>query len=119
MTCIHGLGCSVVDYEISYTHVLNCIVIFELLNDREPNYYHKHVSLTLNIDMHTNHMQKNCEIQRHIHFDKSKIDLFLKDLKMDLGFLMYNDNIDNIYHKFSMTLSTTIKFLLSRCRIKK
>jgi len=32
MTCSHGLGSSVVDYEISNIHVLNHITNFELLN---------------------------------------------------------------------------------------
>lgn len=36
------------------------------------------------------------------------MDSFLKDLNKDLDYLMYNDNIDHIYHNFSTTLSTTI-----------
>lgn len=30
-----------------------------MLNDQEIDYDHKSLSLTLNLDMHTNHMQKN------------------------------------------------------------
>lgn len=36
------------------------------------------------------------------------MDLFLQDLKRDLGFLTYNDNIDLIYYNFTTTLSNTI-----------
>lgn len=107
MTCIHGHGNNVVDYAISDTQVLNCLVNFDLLNDHEPNSDHIPLSLTLNLDMHTRHIQKNGENQRHIHFDKSKEDL-LKYLTRDLGSLTYNDNNDHIYHNFTTTLSTTI-----------
>ena len=36
------------------------------------------------------------------------MDLFLQDLKRDLSFLTYNDNIDLIYYNFTITLSNTI-----------
>jgi len=54
-------------------------------------------------------MQENCERQRHICFDNSKLDLFLKYLKGDLAFSMYNDKINQIYHNFTKTIFTTIK----------
>lgn len=41
-------------------------------------------------------MQENCEIQRHIRYDRSKIDVFLKVLKICLDFLAYRDNIYHI-----------------------
>jgi hypothetical protein len=36
MTCIHGIGSSIVDYVISDILVSNQIVTFDLLNDHEP-----------------------------------------------------------------------------------
>lgn len=64
MTCIHGQGNNGVGYTISDTHALNCIVSLDLLNDHKPDSDHRPLSLTLNISMHTNHMQKNNEFQR-------------------------------------------------------
>jgi len=84
MTCIRGHGNSVVDYAISDTHVLNCIVNFDLINYHKPDYDHNPLTLTLNLDMHMSHMQKNCERQRNICFDRSKMDILLIYLKMDL-----------------------------------
>ena len=108
MSCIDGLGSSVIDYVISDTHVLNCIVKLNILNDHKHDYNHRPLSLTLKLGIHINQVQKNGEIQKHIHFNKSKNDLFLQDLKRNLGYLKYNDNIDLIYHDFTTTLSTTI-----------
>lgn len=108
MTCFHGLGSSVLDYAISNTHVLNHITNFELLDDYEFDSDQRTLSLTLNLVIHTSHMQETIESQRRTHFDRSNIDLFLKDLERDLGSLTYNNNIDQIYYKFTTTLSTTI-----------
>ena len=56
-------------------------------------------------------MQENSERKSHIHFDRSNVDLFLRDLDRDFGSLTYNNNIDQIYYHFTTTLSTTtIKF---------
>ena len=93
MNYIHGLGSNVMDYAISDTWVLNCIVNFDLLDDPEHDSDHKPLFFTLNIDMHTNHMQNKGESQTNTHFDKSKMDLFLKYLIRDLGLLTYNDNM--------------------------
>ena len=51
-----------------------------------------------NIVMHTTHMQKNIEIKRHIHFDRRKANLFLRDLERDLGSMTYNRDIVQIYY---------------------
>jgi hypothetical protein len=51
MTCIHGLGSSVVDYVIFDIYVSNQITTFNLLNDHEPDYDHKPLTLTLNFSM--------------------------------------------------------------------
>jgi hypothetical protein len=48
MTCIHGLGSSVVDYVISNILVSNQIATFDLLNDHEPDSDHKPLTLNLN-----------------------------------------------------------------------
>jgi hypothetical protein len=52
MTCIHGLGSSVVDYVILDILVYNQIVNFDILNNYELDYDHKHLTLTLNFTMH-------------------------------------------------------------------
>lgn len=108
MPCFHGLGGSVMDYAIYDTHVLNRIANFELLNGFEPNYDHRPISLSLNLGMHTTHMQETGERKRHIHLDGSKVVLFLRDLERDLGYLTYNINIYQIYYHFTTTRSTTI-----------
>lgn len=38
------------------------------------------LTLTLTFPMHNSHMQENCENQMQLFFNKSKIDLVLKDL---------------------------------------
>ena len=108
MTCFHALGSSVVDYAISDILVLNHITNFELLNGFEPDSDHRPMSLSLNLAMHTTHMQENNERKIHIHFDRSKNDMFLRDLEMDLGTMNYNNNIDQFYYHFTTILSNTI-----------
>ena len=41
MTCIHGLGSSVVDYVISYTPLYNEIINVDILKDHEPESDHR------------------------------------------------------------------------------
>jgi len=72
LTLFHGL-CDL------WYHFFNNIVNSDLLNDEEPNSDHRHLTLTLKFDIHTNHMQDKCESQRNLLFHKSKMDLFLKD----------------------------------------
>jgi hypothetical protein len=48
-------------------------------------------------------------ISKLILFDKNKVDLFLKDLNTKLNLLSYKNNIEDIYHNFTTTLSTSIK----------
>ena len=106
MTCIHGIGSSVVDYVIFDIPVSNQITTFDLLNDHEPDFDHKPLTLTLNFSMHMNVIEENSNNQRHLLFDKNKVDIFLKDLDMDLHLLTYKDNIEE--HNFTTTLSTFI-----------
>jgi hypothetical protein len=93
MTCIHGLGSSVINYVIFDTLVSNQIVTFDLLNYHEPNFDHRPLTLTLNFAMHRSTNEENYDNQRKLRFDKSKIDIFLKDLNNELHPLTYKDNI--------------------------
>jgi hypothetical protein len=43
-----------------------------------------------------------------LHFDKSKVELFLKDLNSKLHILTYKENIGELYNNFTTTLSTYI-----------
>jgi hypothetical protein len=108
MTCIHGLGTSVVNYVIYDILVSNQITIFDLSNDHELNYDHKPLTLTLKFSMHRSIVEENSNNQRNFLFDKSKVDIFLKDLNNKLNLLTYKDNIEELYHNFTTTLSTSI-----------
>jgi exonuclease III len=108
MTCIHGLGSSVVDYVISDIPVSNQITFFDLLNDHELDSDHKPLNLTLKFSMHRSTIEENYDNQRNLHFDKSKVDIFLKGLDSKLKLLTYKDNIEELYHNFTTTLSTSI-----------
>jgi hypothetical protein len=108
MTCIHGIGSSVVDYVISDTPVSNQITTFDLLNDHEPDSDLKPLTLTLKFSMHRSTIEENCDNQTNLCFDKSKFDIFLKDLNSKLSLLTYKDNIEELYHNCTATLSTSI-----------
>jgi hypothetical protein len=108
LTCIHGLGSSVVDYVISDIPVSNQIETFDLLNDHEPHSHHKPLTLTLKFSMHRRTIEDNSDNQRNLRFDKSKVDIFLKELNSKLNLLTYKDNIEQLYHNFTTTLSTSI-----------
>ena len=58
--------------------------------------------------MHRRAIEKNSDNQRNLCFDKSKVDIFLKDLNIKLKILTYKDNIEELYHNFTTTLSTSI-----------
>jgi hypothetical protein len=66
MTCIHGLGSSVVDYLIYDIPVSNQIATFELLNDHEPDSDHKPLTLTLKFSMHGSIIEENFDNQRNL-----------------------------------------------------
>jgi hypothetical protein len=85
MTCIHGLGSSVVDYVIYDILISNQITTFDLLNDHEPDSDHKPLTLTLNFSMHMSVIEENFDNQKNFCFDKSKFDIFLKDLNSKLN----------------------------------
>jgi hypothetical protein len=74
--------------------VSNQITTFDLLNDHELDSDHKPLTLALNFSMHRRRIEDNFDNQRQLHFDKSKFDLFLKDLNSKLHLLTYKDNIE-------------------------
>ena len=59
------------------------------------------------------------ESKSHIHFDRSNVDIFLRDLERDLSSMTYNNNIDQIYYHFTTTLSTTINKFSNKTSYKK
>jgi hypothetical protein len=93
MTCIHGLGSSVLDYVISNILISKKIVNYDLLNDNEPDSDHRPLTLTLKFSMHMKTIEENSNNQRHMLFDESKVDLFLMDLNRELHLLTYKDNM--------------------------
>ena len=58
--------------------------------------------------MHRSTIEENYDNQRNLSFDKSKVDIFLKDLNSKLNLLTYKNNIEELYHNFTTTLSTSI-----------
>jgi hypothetical protein len=115
MTCIHGLGSSVVVYVIYDIPVFNQITTFDLLNDLEPNSDHKPLTLTLNFSMHSSPIEDNYDNQRNLCFDKSKVNIFLNDLNSKLNILTYKDNIEELYHNFTIPFLLLLTSSLSRC----
>jgi hypothetical protein len=91
MTCIHGIGSSVVDYVIYDIPISNQITTFDLLNDHEPDSDHKPLTLILKFSMHRSTIEENSNNQRNLRFDKSKVDIFLKDLNSKLNLLTYKE----------------------------
>ena len=61
--------------------------------------------------MHRSTIEENYDNQRNLHFEKIKVDIFLKDLNIKLNLLTYKDNIQELYHNFKTTLSTSINKL--------
>jgi hypothetical protein len=108
MTCIYGLGSSIIDYVISDIPVSNQITTLDLLNDHEFESDHKPLTLTLNFSMHRSANEENSNNQRNLCFDTSKVDIFLKDLNSKLNILTYKDINEELCHNFTTTLSTSI-----------
>ena len=61
---IHGLGSNVVDYVIFDIPLYNEIINFDILNDHEPNSYHRTLIVTLNIFMHRDPIDDNPHSQK-------------------------------------------------------
>ena len=96
------------DYMIYDIPIYNQIVYFDLLNDHELDYDHRPLIQPLNFLIHKIPIEENYYHKKHILFDKSKVDIFLKDLNSELNILSYTDNIKNLYHNFTTSLSTSI-----------
>jgi hypothetical protein len=58
--------------------------------------------------MHKSPIEDIYGSQKHLIFDKDKVDKFLKDLNNDLNLLSNKNSIDDLYHNFMETLSTSI-----------
>ena len=72
MTCISGLGSSVVDYVIYNIPIYNKLIDFNIFNDHDPDPEHRPLIITLNISMHRNPKEENYHFQKHPIFDKPK-----------------------------------------------
>jgi len=108
MTCIHGLGSSVVDYVISNLPLYNEIITFDILNDHERYSDHRPLLITLNFVMHRDPKENNPYSQKNLIFDTNKNYLFLNELKTNLFPLSSIDNIEDLFHNFTTTLSYSI-----------
>ena len=108
MTCIHGFGSSMVEYVISDLPLYNEITNFDILNDHEPDSDHRPLLITLNFVMHRDPKEDNPYSQKNLIFDRNKKDLFLNELKSNLLPLSRIDNIEDLYHNFTTTLSYSI-----------
>ena len=59
MTCIHGIGSSVVDYVLSNIPIYKKLIDFNIFNNHEPDYDHRPLIITLNISMHSDPKEEN------------------------------------------------------------
>jgi hypothetical protein len=108
MTGIHGLGSSVIDYVMFEILVTNQIVTLDILNYHDLDSDHRPLTLTLKFSMPMSTIEENSKNQTKLHFDKSKVDIFLNDLNSELHILPYKDIIDYLYHNFTTSLYTSI-----------
>ena len=104
MTCIYGLGSSVVDYVISDIPLYNEIIKFDILNDHKPDLDHRPLIVNLNFVMHRDPIEDNPHSKKNLIFDKNKNKLFLIELKINLLLLSSIDNIEYLYHNLAPTL---------------
>jgi len=58
--------------------------------------------------MHRDPIEYNPYSQKKLVFDRNKKDLFLNELKNNLLHLFSIDNIEDLYHNFTTTLSYSI-----------
>ena len=108
MNYTHGLGSSVVDYVISDIPLYNKIINFYILNDQEPYLDNRPLIVTPNFVMHRDPIEDNPYSQKKLIFDRNKKDLFLNELKTNLLPLSSIDNIEDLYHNFTTTLSYSV-----------
>ena len=72
MTCIHGLGSSVVDYVVSDISLYNDIINLDVINDHEIDSDHKPLMVTLNCDIHSDPIEDNHYNQNNLIFEGIK-----------------------------------------------
>ena len=108
MNYIHGLQSSVVDYVISDIPIKNKLIYFNIFNEHETNSNNRPLIITLNIVMHNDPKEENYHFQNHRIFDKNKVDISRHDLKNESVPLSSMENVENLYHNFSTTLSSSI-----------
>jgi len=108
MTCIHGLGSSMVDYVISDLPLYNEITNFDILNDHKLDSDHRHLLTILNFFMHRDPIQDNPYSQKKLIFVRNKKDLFLNELKTNFLPLSSIDNVEDLYPNFTTILSYSI-----------
>ena len=108
MTCIHGLGSSVVDYVISDIPLYDNMINPYILNDHEPDSDHRPLLETLNLVINRDPTKEKSHRHKHLIFDSNKGDIFLNDLQNYLFPLSRRDNIEDIYHNFTTVLSSSI-----------
>jgi len=95
----------VVHYVISDIPLYNEMINFDILNDHEPDSDHRPFTVTLNFVMHRYSIEDNPYSQKNLIFDGNKNDLFLKYLIINFLPLSSTDNIEDLYHNFTTTLS--------------
>jgi len=100
---------SVVDYVISDIPLYNAIINFDILHDHEHDSDHIPLTITLSLSLHNDHIEENSQRQKHLVFDRNKTDGFLNDLMQNLFPLSQRANIEDLYHNFTTSLSSSIK----------
>ena len=78
MTCIHGLGSSMVDYVIFDIPLYNEIINFDILNDHQPDSDHRPLIVTLNFAMHRDPIEDDPHSHKNLIFARNKNDFFSK-----------------------------------------
>jgi hypothetical protein len=119
MTCIHGFGSSVVYYIIYDIPIYNEIVNFDMLDDHEPISHHRPFNLAQKFVMQKSPIEENYNNQNYSIFNKNKDNAFLGDLNNELNILLNKDNIEDLYHNFTTTVSTSTNKLSIEVLCKK
>jgi len=77
------------------------------------NFHHKYSILIIKFVMYKRFIEDTYDNKKHLILDKDESNIFLKDLNNELNILSNKENIENLYHNFMKTLSTSInKFII-------